>query len=343
VVEGKSFDFGTVCSSEQALVTCREMKDQVLAELRKQNAFLCSPEQAEALGKLLISPEGLVKPECVGQSPQKIARMAGFEVPAEARILAAEIQGVGPEHPLSREKLSPVLALYFGRDFNESMDVCEAILRLGGLGHTCVIFSRDEQRIRQYGARMPANRVLVNTPAPQGSVGLTTNVFPSMTLGCGAAAGNVTSDNVGPQHLYNVRRLAWAVRTADEAFEVPAEAGAPASVRTPTVTNGAPAVPLQTVAATVVDRFLQARAGSRPQAQPASVSCGCPSPEPRPEPKPEPKPEPAIQIMEFVCEQDVREAVEGGRKLFIGAKTIVTPSARELGEARDVLVVAERR
>ena len=168
--------------------------------------------------------------------------MAGFTVPPETSILVAELDGVGKQHPLSMEKLSPVLALYWVKDFAAGMNICESLLRFGGLGHTCVIYSTDDARIREYAQRMPANRVLVNTPAPQGSTGITTNVFPSMTLGCGAAAGNITSDNVGPQHLYNIKRLAYAVRTAAEAFETPAQPAAQ-----------------KPLAADIVDRFLARR------------------------------------------------------------------------------------
>ena len=106
-------------------------------------------------------------------------------------------------------------------DFNAALDTCFALLKFGGLGHTAVIYSKNDARIREYGMRMPAMRVLVNTPAPQGSTGITTNVFPSMTLGCGAVAGNITSDNVGPQHLINIKRLAYVVRKPEEAFEMP--------------------------------------------------------------------------------------------------------------------------
>src|SRR6202142_1597188 len=165
--------------------------------------------------------------------------MAGFAVPPETSILVVELEGVGKQHPLSMEKLSPVLALYWVKDFASGMNICESLLRFGGLGHTCAIYSTDEARIREYAQRMPANRVLVNTPTPQGSTGITTNVFPSMTLGCGAAAGNITSDNVGPQHLFNIKRLAYAVRTPAEAFGTPA---GPASTATD-----------------VVDRFLARR------------------------------------------------------------------------------------
>src|SRR5207245_10814128 len=122
---------------------------------------------------------------------------------------------------LSAENLSPVLSRYIVKDFAAGRDVCESLLRFGGLGHTCVIHSNDDARIREYGLRMPAFRVLVNTPAPQGSTGITTNVLPSMTLGCGAIAGNITSANIGPLHLINVKRIAYPVLAPEDAFEDP--------------------------------------------------------------------------------------------------------------------------
>ncbi|HEY2016194.1 MAG TPA: aldehyde dehydrogenase family protein, partial [Bryobacteraceae bacterium] len=221
IVLGKSFDYGTVCSSEQAIVAESPLRDRILSLLKAQKAYIATDAQKEALGKLLIMPNWTVNPQCVGQAPTKIAKMAGFEVPPDTSIICAEVGGVGKQHPLSAEKLSPVLSLYFVQDFNAAMDTCFALLKFGGLGHTAVIHARDELRIREYGLRMPAMRVLVNTPAPQGSTGITTNVFPSMTLGCGAAAGNITSDNVGPQHLMNIKRLAYVARKPEEAFEMP--------------------------------------------------------------------------------------------------------------------------
>ena len=392
IVQGKSFDYGTVCSSEQVLVTCRALRDQVLEELRKNKAYLATETQAEALGRLLITPKGTVRPECVGQSPVRIAQMAGFEVPPDTSIIAAEIKGIGPDHPLSREKLSPVLALYFAEDFEGAMRACEEVLELNGLGHTCVIFSRDDARIREFGLRMPAFRVLVNTPSPHGSVGVTTNVFPSMTLGCGAVAGNSTSDNVGPQHLINIKRIAYAVRSAEEALPVPeiesAETAAPSAA--PPVPAPAAAAPTAAgrgltqeaveaivekylrrrgvvekpsgpqpardaadTAAEVVDRFL---AGRRRAVRSAAASCQCPllsssagssgtasdSPAASP-PSPASSAEPPVRIVDFVCENDVREAMENNRKIFIGPRTIVTPAARELAARGDILVLAERK
>jgi acyl-CoA reductase-like NAD-dependent aldehyde dehydrogenase len=221
IVAGKSFDYGTVCSSEQALVAESSLRDRILALLKVNKAYIATEAQKEALGKMLVMPNFSINPQCVGQAPTKLARMAGFEVPPDTSIICAEVGGVGKQHPLSMEKLSPVLALIWVADFAAAMDTCYALLKFGGLGHTAVIHSRDDARTREYGARMPAMRVLVNTPAPQGSTGITTNLLPGMTLGCGAIAGNITSDNVGPLHLINVKRLAYVARKPEEAFEMP--------------------------------------------------------------------------------------------------------------------------
>ena len=253
IVAGKAFDYGTVCSSEQALVAEEKLRDRVLAALKSRKAYLANDAQKEALGKLLLMPNWTVNPLCVGQAPGRIAKMAGFEVPPETSIICAEISGVGKQHPLSAEKLSPVLSLYFVKDFAAALDTCYALLKFGGMGHTAVIHAQDEARVREFAVRMPAMRVLVNTPAPQGSTGITTNVFPSMTLGCGAVAGNITSDNVGPLHLINIKRLAYVTRQAEEAFEMPLDyraAGAPAGMAAP--------LDRQTVAA-AVERYLASR------------------------------------------------------------------------------------
>src|SRR5204863_9744804 len=184
VIEGKSFDFGTLCSSEQTLVAERSLRDRILAELKSRHAFLCDAAQTKALETLLIRRNFAINPDCVGQSPQKIAQMAGFEVPAETSIIAAEIGGIGKAHPLSAEKLSPVLSVYFVDDFSAALAACEDVLNFGGLGHTCGIYAKDDSRIRAYAMRMPAFRVVANTPTPKGSTGISTNVFPAMTLGC---------------------------------------------------------------------------------------------------------------------------------------------------------------
>ncbi|MBI4877279.1 MAG: aldehyde dehydrogenase family protein [Acidobacteria bacterium] len=355
IVIGKSFDYGTVCSSEQSLVTCHAMKDAVVTELKKNRAYLCTEEQAKALGKLLVSPAGTINPRCVGQSPGRIAELAGFSVPPETSIIVAEIGGVGKMHPLSAEKLSPVLALYIVEGWEQALDTCEAILKFNGMGHTAVIHSQDETRIREFGRRMPAYRVMANTASPQGSVGITTNLQPSMTLGCGAVGGNSTSDNIGPQHLINIKRLAWAVRLPEEALQIPEvktaaraaapAAAAPAGIDRQTVaaaveqylaqkgfaTSGA-AKPAAPAVADVVDRFLAARRAA-PPAPPVCASPATPPPA---------APAPPVTVVDFVCESDVRDAMRQNRKIYIGPKTIVTPAAREAAAAGDVLVLAQR-
>ena len=336
VVEGKSFDFGTVCSSEQTIVAEQSLRERILAALKARKAFLCDARQADALAKILLTAHFTVNPDCVGQAPAKIARMAGFDVPADTSILVAEIGGIGKQHPLSAEKLSPVLSLYFVADFAAALDACEAILRFGGLGHTSVIHSSDDARIREFALRMPSFRVLVNTPAPQGSVGITTGVFPAMTLGCGAMAGNITGDNISPLHLINIKRLAYVTRQAEDAFETPTPARGPAGIDRGAVIAAVERYlakrgfeQARPMTAEVVDRFLAARRGAS-VAAPATET-------------PTPPQAPAIEISDFVCEDDVRRAIQQSKKIFIGPKTIVTPSARDLASRSDTLVMTERR
>ena len=271
IVTGKSFDYGTVCSSEQAIVAEAPLRDRIVNLLKANRAYICNDAQKEALGKLLIMPNWTVNPQCVGQPPTKIAKMAGFEVPPETSILCCEVGGVGKQHPLSAEKLSPVLSLYFVPDFDAAMNTCFALLKFGGAGHTCVIYSKDESRVRAYAMRMPAMRVLVNTPAPQGSTGITTNVFPSMTLGCGAVAGNITSDNVGPQHLINIKRLAYVVRKPEQAFEMPLDYHA-----APPSPSGVPAGPVdRSAVVAAVERYLASRGIAVAAPAPGGPSCSC--------------------------------------------------------------------
>ncbi len=281
IVAGKSFDYGTVCSSEQTVVAEHGMREGIVSRLKAQKAYFANEAQTQTLGKLLMMPSWTVNPACVGQSPQKIAKMAGFEVPADTTIICAEIGGVGKAHPLSAEKLSPVLSLLFVNDWKAALDGCFGLLKFGGAGHTAVIYSNNDARTREFALRMPANRVLVNTPAPQGSTGITTNVFPSMTLGCGAVAGNITSDNVGPQHLINIKRLAYVVRKPEEAFEMPLDYHAAPSGPMPAGAVG-PIDRNAVVAA--VEKYLASRgiAVSASAATASSGSCGCSHPEPAP-------------------------------------------------------------
>lgn len=370
-VEGKKFDYGTVCSSEQTVVAERALRDRILDELRKNGACLLNEAERAAVEKTLFAGGARVRGECVGKSPRKIAELAGFSVPAETTILAGEIAGIGKDFPLSAEKLSPVLALYWVDNFEQAVQACEAILRFGGTGHTAVIHARDEARVREFGRRVPALRILVNTPSPQGSVGITTNLPPSMTLGCGAMGGNVTGDNVGPQHLINVKRVAWAVRTAEEAMGrqdsgmsagdraalvaaverylaergIAVKSGGAREAVAAAMPAGAAAeavkgIPREAVLEAVDRRLGTAGAGAVCAcSQPGSAEAkgGGSSAEVAPAP-----PAPEVKIADFVCEADVREAAAKKKKIFIGKKTIVTPAARDAAAADEILVMAER-
>lgn len=366
IVDGKSFDFGTVCSSEQTLVVNRRHRDKVWAALQANGALLCNDDQARALGSRLFAEDFHIQADCVGQSPQQLGRLAGFDVPDETRILALEIAGIGREHPLSAEKLSPVLSVHFVDSFEEAVDACVAVLNFGGRGHTCVIYSQDDARILEYGRRAPAFRVLVNTSAPQGSTGITTGVFPSMTLGCGAIAGNSTGDNIGPLHLLHVKRIARYIRSPEEAFvsdeakeyfasiksgrdfstgtseasqprpppgvservnQYLAQRGAEASRPTlQAAGDGHSAV------ANVVDRFIQSRS-SAATPQPTGTA-----PPAREDPVP---PAPVVRPASFVCEGDMRKAIHSGAKIYVAKHTIITPAARDLDTAGEILVNTE--
>lgn len=380
IVEGKRFDFGTVCSSEQTLVTKRRYSDRVWAALRANKAHVCDAEQGKALAKSLFTPEFRIRPECVGQSPQVIARLAGFEVPDSASILAVEIDGVGRDYPLSAEKLSPVLSVYFVDSFEEAVDACVTVLNFGGRGHTCAIYSEDDGRVREYGRRAPAFRVLVNTPAPQGSTGITTGVEPSMTLGCGAIAGNSTGDNIGPTHLFHVKRIARYLRAPEEAFVSDEAKRYFAAISAGTDFNSGKASgtasgpPASSPVAVRVDRYLSSRGVGKPThgghstreavtgvvdrflanrkrqggggvapAPQASPDPSAPDPtKPATSAAPDPlPPAPRIRPVSFVCEGDMRKAIHSGAKIYISKSTIVTPAARDLDNGGEILVQTE--
>ncbi len=345
VVFGKTFDNGTICSSEQALVAEEAVREHVLEELRRNQAHFLSTQEIEALGKQMVNLEAhTINPKFVGKSAARVAELAGFQVLPETRVLVAQLAGVGREHPLSAEKLSPVLALYFVPDRAAAFDLCERLLRFGGLGHTSVIHSRDDQVVREFGVRMPAGRVVVNSPAPQGSIGASTNLFPAMTLGCGAMGGNITSDNISPLHLVNLKRVAYESRPAREAAvpaKPPVSVPAPVAIAahcacdgaaTPALSEAAPATE-RVAAARAVERFLSRRAATTPAPKPEPVAHVKPTAPPPPTAlKPTPRP------VAFVGEEEIRAAVKRKEKILVGSKTIITPLARDLAKEWDVLV-----
>ena len=454
---GKTFDYGTICSSEQAIVADESVRERAFEECRSQGAYFLSPEEMERVARLVFLP-GSHTPntKIVGRAATVIAEMAGIQLPAATRVLIARLdpEQVGREFPLSAEKLSPILAFYIVPNLAGGIALCRRLLEFGGLGHTCSIHSQNRSAILEFGEAMPAFRVVVNSASVHGSIGYSTNLFPAMTLGCGAPGGNITSDNIGPQHLMNVKRIAWESRgvehrtvPADQRMagfanspepgvvqekasmpaapvfapvsapnsptpsaelkaeekkrDVPAPAlagsnggvdrtaiarlvenvllaqgiargsGASKSAAASAPAAGAKVLASpSSIAAEIADRFfgtlanVKEESGSAASAisllQPGecppeggrytpegAVSNGAKNDEPvakKPDPaakKPEPVAKIAIEIQMFVSENDVRRAMTRSEKIFIGRKTILTPSARDLGLEHEVFVETE--
>jgi acyl-CoA reductase-like NAD-dependent aldehyde dehydrogenase len=207
LVDSQTFDNGTICSSEQAIVCDRPVAERLLAELVARKCHVCSPEEVGKLEAVAMRGK-MMNPDIVGLSAAKVAAKAGFSVPDETTVLVAPYEGVGRGHPLSHEKLCPLLAFYVVDGWEDGCRRCIEVLRYGGLGHTLGLHCEDEAVIRAFAIEKPVNRLVVNSPTSQGAVGYTTRLFPSMTLGCGSFGGNITSDNIGPQHLLNIKRVA---------------------------------------------------------------------------------------------------------------------------------------
>lgn len=210
LILSKTFDNGMICASEQAVIIDKDVYSDVKRELTSNNCYLLNEAEIAKLEKLVINETTCaVNPDIVGMPAYKIAEMAGIKVPEDTKILVAELKGVGPEYPLSREKLSPVLACYKVSGLQEGLKRAEEMLEFGGIGHSAVIHTSDREAIEQFGLRMKAGRIIVNAPSSQGAIGDIYNAYmPSLTLGCGTYGGNSVSTNVGAVHLINTKKVA---------------------------------------------------------------------------------------------------------------------------------------
>ena len=356
IITGKTFDNGVLCSSENSVVLDAPIAEEAKRELVKNGAYFMSPAEADAVAKILVTPQRLPNPALVGKDATYIAQQAGITVPATTRALIAELKGVGRDYPLSIEKLCPVLSLYVVADWQEGCQRCIEILRYGGMGHTMAIHSRNEDIILQFGLKKPAFRIVVNTPTTLGSIGFTTSLDPAMTLGCGGWGRNITSDNISPWHLLNIKRLAYetspapvssravAGASAGESANLVAETTARvlARLNLPQAPAGPPApggIPAG-VLARRIDEFLTSR-GYRPGEPGTTGSASREPAEPRERREPPVgSSQPVEKPSEFVCEEDVRQALKQGRKIVIGERSIVTPAARDLGEQHRLFVQA---
>jgi len=354
ILTGKCFDNGTICASEQAVVCDAPIEQAVREQFKAQGAYFVTQAQADQLAKVVATPQRSLNPAIVGKSVEVIAKMAGLTVPPGTRCLIADVVGVGRDHPLSMEKLSPILAFYVVDGLSRCAERSREVLGYGGMGHTAGIHTRSREAAVRFGSEMPASRITVNTPTTHGAIGFSTALPPSMTLGCGSWGGNVTSDNVSPLHLMDIKRVAFETRAVKSVRPVVSTQPVTTSVRSATI-------PPQTVAggkinreeiAAIVDKFL---AGKQPDTPPSR------SPLPKPSveieagsmyagPAPEAPAPPVVPqrpqarsestngraAVEFVSEDDVRRAMQKGEKIYINARTIITPAARDMGEPAEV-------
>jgi acetaldehyde dehydrogenase (acetylating) len=347
IIVGKSFDNGVLCSSENSVVVDESIADVVKREFQGQGGYFMSTTEMDSLARVLVTPQRLPNPVLVGKDAPFIAHKCGITVPADTRVLIAPLEGVGRDYPLSIEKLCPVLSFYVVKDWREGCERCKQILRYGGMGHTMSIHSQNEAIILEFGLKKPAFRIVVNTPTTHGSIGLTTGLDPAMTLGCGGYGGNITSDNISPRHLLNIKRLAYEIAPAMSRFEHPAGFPARKPVASPRAAVGISAEALSRR----IDDFLGSRGFRSPASDRGPTLRSGPADqgeEPRPPGSPRANSPDGRDLgpradstppLEFVCEEDVRRAIQAGRKLVVSERAIVTPSARDLGEQHHVFSV----
>ena len=209
ILRSKTFDYGTVCASEQSIIVEKKLEETVRTRGQKLGFYFMNEEEAGLVAKILFRPNGAMNPEIVGRAAPVIAKMAGFSVPQGTKVLVAREQEAGPTRPYSSEKLCPVLA-FFVMDSEEAvLQKVVEVLKHEGSGHTFAIHAEDHDVIRRFALKVPVSRLLVNTPAALGGIGASTKLFPALTLGCGAVGGSSSSNNISPLDLINIRRVAW--------------------------------------------------------------------------------------------------------------------------------------
>ncbi|MCF8242415.1 MAG: aldehyde dehydrogenase family protein [Melioribacteraceae bacterium] len=215
IVTGTTFDNGTLCSSEQALIVDRPIKDKVKEEAKSIGCYFVEGEEKSKLENA-VTKGGRINPDIVGKPAAWIAEYAGFSVPEKTKVLIAECENVGKDEPLSMEKLSPILAFYVVDGWLEGCHKCIDLLNFGGIGHTMAIHSNDKDIILKFALEKPAFRIVANTPSSLGAVGYSTALYPSMTLGPGTWGGSIVSENVTAHHLMNVKTLAFETRVMNK-------------------------------------------------------------------------------------------------------------------------------
>jgi acyl-CoA reductase-like NAD-dependent aldehyde dehydrogenase len=216
IIASKTFDNGVVSSAEHSVVVDSCIAAEVKREFQAYGAYFMTPEESQKLSSHLFQANGCVDSEMVGKTASQLAKRSGFSVPDRVKVLVSEQKYVSDENPFTKEILCPVFAYYIEDDWMNACEKCIELLISEKNGHTLVIHSSDEEVIRQFALKKPVGRVLVNTAASFGSMGITTNLFPAMTLGSGSAGVGITTDNVSPMNLIYIRKVGYGVRKTEE-------------------------------------------------------------------------------------------------------------------------------
>ena len=332
ILTSTCFDNGTICASEQSVVVDAPVADQVREQFKQQGGHFLNSSESDAVAKVLLTPQRTLNAGIVGKSAKFIADLAGISIPEGTRCLLSDCGGVGRDYPWSIEKLSPTLAFFVAEGVEQGAARCQEILQFGGMGHTSGMHTQERAAAIKFGEQMPTARVIINSPTTHGAIGFSTDLPPSMTLGCGSWGGNVTSDNISPHHLMDIKRVAFETKPvtsqlAVSSWQMAAKTEVSQSVRT---------APNRDQIAAIVDGFLKQKLAETPEPPKAAapVEAKTVVHDVTPENAVQ-KPVP-IETVDFVSEDDVRRAVEKGEKIYISKKTILTPSARDLGEEKDI-------
>ncbi len=350
ILTGTCFDNGTICASEQSVVCDAPIANQVREQFKLQGGHFLNQDEAEKVAKILLTDQRTLNAKIVGKSAEFIANLAGISIPSGTRCLLADCGGVGRDFPWSIEKLSPTLAFFVVDGIEAGANKCEEILQFGGMGHTAGMHTQSREAAIRYGQQMPASRVIINSPTTHGAIGFSTDLSPSMTLGCGSWGGNVTSDNVSPIHLMDIKRVAFetkAVQSPESKVQSPLRVES----RKSRVENNVPQPSKRAEIAAIVDKFLSQKLSEAPKEivkSEAREEIRNPKSEIRNqsespvktiihELKPPSETNGAKPVaVDFVSETDVRLAVDKGEKIYVTAKTIITPAARDLGDEKDI-------
>jgi acetaldehyde dehydrogenase (acetylating) len=350
ILTGTCFDNGTICASEQAVIVEKSIAAAVREQFKQQGGYFLSSADAEKVGRVLITDKRTLNAQIVGKSAEFIANLAGVFIPVGTRCLLADCAGVGREFPWSFEKLSPTLAFFEVDGIEQAAALCYSILQFGGMGHTAGMHTSNRDAAVAFGAVMPASRIVINSPTTHGAIGFSTALPPSMTLGCGSWGGNVTSDNVSPIHLLDIKRVAFETKPINKfqisnfKFQNQSSKSFDFELQNKSLDSkskaAAPEIKREQIAA-IVDKFLAKKNINAAKTETPPIE--------RQKPKtivhqivksetPSANGATKPQAVAFVSEADVKTALEKGEKIYVGAKTIITPSARDLGDEREIFV-----